>query len=133
MSSLLLRHTIPFANEFANLLTIAFPKLFQIYKLYPTTANEALAKALIDAVALFGISWNSIYVALQHKTLYAGLVKATVLLVLAFVVPNLYMSAMVEAGTKLVERDTPATKLTLGILVVLVLVVLENGVIKWLL
>jgi len=115
-----LKFLMPFANEFANVFTQA--GLTTIYKHHPTNMYETLSKAFVDFIALSGIVWNVAFVASTNKSapLESGMIKGIVLLVFAFLIPNLFIEDMLRMTCKWVKNF--ACKKT-GILIFGVLII----------
>lgn len=120
---------MPFANEIANALTISKePGFERIY--VPCTHNwkELEIKTLIDVIALTGILWNVSLISAIHGV-NAGLAKGFMLIVVAWIIPNVFMENFVEliCGTKQDEETKCShhVKLFTGIVFVMILLTCE--------
>jgi len=91
---------LPFANEFANALTISGALDNTPFKRLYTPCDEKLTKQLqssvIDFIALFGIMWNVAYMGSKHGT-KMGVIYGIVILLLSFIVPNLLMEPIINS------------------------------------
>jgi len=120
----LMRFLIPFINEICNVLTIAFPAI-TIYAHHPSNTFETLSKTLIDFIALFGIIWNAVYTSHKYNNQLYGIIKGCVIILVAFIIPNLYMDNFITYGTRLIGNDKSWTKLIVGIIIIFILLILE--------
>ena len=135
-----LQFIMPFANEIANALTISKePGFERVY--VPCTHNwrELEGKTIIDVIALTGILWNVSIVGSKHGEM-AGLVKGFMLIIVAFVIPNIFMEDFVEffCGTEEDEsKCSHHVKLFTGIVFVILLLACEHflshllGTVNW--
>ena len=89
-SHIILMFVLPFANEIANALTIS--KVGPFKRLYKPCGGDgdSFRASFIDMIALFGIIWNSSYMASKHGT-QAGCIYGLIILLLSFIIPNLFM------------------------------------------
>jgi hypothetical protein len=86
----------PFSNEIANALTISEDPVFKrIYKSCPHTWTEIEMKTTIDVIALTAICWNVAETS-YHNGVKLGLSVGIMLIILAFIVPNLFMEPFVN-------------------------------------
>lgn len=122
------RFLLPFANEFANVFTQA--GLTSMYLHHPQTTLQILSKAFIDFLALTGIVWNTAYASLNHIEfpLQMGVLKGVILLIFAFLIPNLYMEGMLKFFCNKLSKwiCTKNGILIVGILIIIGLLVLET-------
>ena len=93
----------PFLNEFANLFTLTiFMPIFKwnLYAHHPSSMMEIFVKSLIDMIALSGIAANASFVASQEENpeigFQLGVAKAIFYLFFAFLIPNLFMSDLLN-------------------------------------
>jgi len=113
----------PFVNEIANVLTtstvkIAGREVFKnLYKDMPTTPATKISKVLIDLIALAGIILNVAHVSAEYGQ-KAGIAKGIIIVVLAFVIPNLTFHAIID---KVCFRCKPWQKLAFGLFLIGVL------------
>ena len=114
--------TLPFANELASVLTSSGASPFRnLYVESAHTVTQKLSKQVIDFAALFGILMNAVLAAQKHGK-RAGLVKGFGVLVIAFVIPNLYMHEAIE---RLCHGCGSAPKLMVGLFLIGVLTGVE--------
>tara|TARA_B100000686_G_scaffold18719_1_gene17274 strand:+ start:2100 stop:2537 length:438 start_codon:yes stop_codon:yes gene_type:complete len=135
-----LQFLMPFANEIANALTISKePGFERVY--VPCTHNwtELEERTIIDVIALTGILWNVSIVGSKHGEM-AGLAKGFMLIIVAFIIPNLFMENFVEffCGTEEDEsKCSHHVKLFTGIVFVILLLACEHflshllGTVNW--
>ena len=91
-----LKFIMPFSNEIANALTISGEGRFKrIYKACPQSWNEMEIKTVIDVLALTAICWNVADVSYSDGV-NKGLLMGIMLIVVAFIVPNLFMEPFVN-------------------------------------
>jgi len=87
---------MPFSNEIANALTISGEGKFKrIYKSCPQTWAEIEIKTVIDVLALTAICWNVADVSYSDGV-KKGLLMGVMLIVVAFIIPNLFMEPFVN-------------------------------------
>lgn len=120
----LMRFLIPFINEICNVLTIAFP-VISIYAHHPSNTFETLSKTAIDFIALFGIIWNAVYTSHKYNNQLYGIIKGCVIVLVAFIIPNLFTIDFINYATKLIGTDTAWIKLITGIIFIFILLILE--------
>jgi len=84
----------PFANEFANVFTIA--KLTNVYPHHTTNQVEKFRVLFIDCIAILGIISNAVSATFQYGT-FLGLSKGVLYLVFAFAIPNLFMYDLLKS------------------------------------
>lgn len=114
--------TLPFANEIAGVLTASGLSMFaNLYVPVASTSVQMLSKLLIDFVALSGIMLNTVRATLEGGKV-AGLVKGVGVLLIAFVVPNLFLHAAMEATC---GGCGPGAKILVGVALVAGLTGLE--------
>jgi hypothetical protein len=77
----------PFANEITNVITITLP--LNLYPHHPHDLEQNLEKTFIDLIALMGIAGNAAYYGQESEAV--GSLKAHLLLIFSFVIPNLFM------------------------------------------
>lgn len=113
----------PFFNEFSNLftLTVFLPLYkFNLYAHHPSSMMELFVKSLIDMIALSGIAANASHVASQESNselgFELGVVKATLYLFFAFMIPNLFMGDFLN----MLPKDN-MTRLAAGIVLIYLL------------
>ena len=115
---------MPFANDIANALTISKePGFERVY--VPCTHNwtELGDKTVIDVIALTGILWNVSIVGSKHGEI-AGLAKGFMLIIVAFMIPNLFMEYFVETLCGDEEEESKCShnvKLFTGIVFIIIL------------
>ena len=122
-----LRFLMPFANEFANVFTQS--NMVSIYKHEPSGTFEILTKALIDFIALSGIVWNVAYESLNNRKypMETGILKGIILLIFAFLIPNLYMETILKTLCKYIKFSCKKQGIFIfGILVIIGLLALET-------
>ena len=91
-----IKSIMPFSNELANVLTSSGFAIFSgLYKEAPKTNKQKLSKMLFDLVALIGIILNAVQVTEKYGAT-AGLIKGIVVIIIAFVIPNLTFHAIIE-------------------------------------
>ena len=121
-----LRFLMPFANEFANVFTQS--GMVSIYKHHPTEGFETISKAAIDFIALSGIVWNVAYASLNNDKypLESGILKGVILLVFAFLIPNLYMETILKTLCKYVNFSCKKQGILIfGVLIIFGLLIIE--------
>tara|TARA_Y100000817_G_C16818038_1_gene527552 strand:- start:890 stop:1327 length:438 start_codon:yes stop_codon:yes gene_type:complete len=123
-----LQFIMPFTNEIANALTISKePGFERVY--VPCTHNwkELEEKTIIDVIALTGILWNVSIVGSKHGE-RAGLAKGFMLIIVAFVIPNVFMEDFVEIFCGNKEDESKCShhlKLFTGIIFIVLLLACE--------
>jgi len=91
-----LKFIMPFSNEIANALTISKEGEFRrIYKSCPETWIEIETKTVIDVLALTAICWNVAELSYTDGV-KKGLLMGFMLIVVAFIIPNLFMEPFVN-------------------------------------
>ena len=124
-----LQFIMPFANEIANALTISQePGFERIYVHCANSWKELGWKTIIDVIALIGILWNVSIVGSKHGE-WAGLAKGCMLIIVAFVIPNIFMEYFVEYFCGDEEDESKCShhiKLFTGIVFVVLLLVCEH-------
>ena len=91
-----LKFIMPFSNEIANALTISREGVFKrIYKSCPHKWSEIEIKTVIDVLALTAICWNVADVSYSDGV-KRGLLMGIMLIVVAFIIPNLFMEPFVN-------------------------------------
>lgn len=103
----------PFANEIANVMTLTWP--IHLYPHHTKTLLELVQKTLVDVVALLGIVANGVYYSNNYDA-PQGLLKAELLLVFSFVIPNLCMAQMLNV--KKGEQRWLNPKILLGMFII---------------
>ena len=122
MTEAILATTLPFANEFANILTSSGARAFKdLYVATPSSAFQTMSKTLIDLLALSGIVLGSVRAAEAHGKM-VGVIKGVGTLLIAFVIPNLFLHAAMSA---LCRNCGPASTAATGMVLVGALVALE--------
>mgnify|MGYP001201602559 CR=1 FL=1 len=117
-SHMILMFVLPFANEIANALTIS--KVGPFKRLYKPCGGDgdSFRASFIDMIALFGIIWNSSYMASKHGT-QAGCIYGLIILLLSFIIPNLFMEKYTNYFCKeeieLIEQKDIKTKCSVTI------------------
>ena len=119
-----LRFLMPFANDIANALTISREPGFERFYV-PCTHNwtELEEKTIVDVIALTGILWAVAIVGSKRGEM-AGLAKGFMLIIVAFMIPNLFMEDFVEffCGSKDEEiKCSHHVKLVVAIIFVIIL------------
>ena len=110
-----LKSVLPFSNEVANVLTSSGFAIFSgLYKEAPKTNAQKLSKMLFDLVALIGLILNAVHVTKDHGAT-AGFIKGVVVIIIAFVIPNLTFHAVIE---KICKRCNHFTKLFFGLFLI---------------
>ena len=91
-----LKFIMPFTNEIANALTISGEGTFKrIYTPCPHKWSEMEIKTVIDVLALTAICWNVADVS-HTDGVKRGLLMGIMLIVVAFIIPNLFMEPFVN-------------------------------------
>ena len=91
-----LKFIMPFSNEIANALTISKEGEFKrIYKACPGSWQEMEIKTVIDVIALTAICWNVADVS-YYDGVKKGLLIGIMLIIVAFIMPNLFMEPFVN-------------------------------------
>ena len=117
-----IKSIMPFSNEVANVLTTSGFAIFSgLYKDLPKTNAQKLSKMLFDLVALVGIILNAVHVTRDHGAT-AGLLKGIVVIIIAFVIPNLTFHTIIE---KVCKRCNHLTKLLFGLFLIAILSAFE--------
>ena len=110
-----IKSVMPFSNEVANVLTTSGFAIFSgLYKDLPKTNAQKLSKMLFDLVALIGIILNAVHVTRDHGAT-AGLIKGVVVIIIAFIIPNLTFHTIIE---KICKRCNHLTKLLFGLFLI---------------
>lgn len=86
---------LPFTNEFAKVIDSS-GLLPGIYKECAHTKAEIFSKLSVDLLALSGIVWNVAHTAQKHGEA-AGLKHGIIILLLAYIIPNLAMEPLIHA------------------------------------
>ena len=109
---------MPFSNEVANVLTTSGFAIFSgLYKDLPKTNAQKMSKMVFDLVALIGIILNAVHTTKAYGTT-AGLIKGVVVIIIAFVIPNLTFHTIIE---KVCKRCNHFTKLLFGLFLIALL------------
>ena len=133
-----IRFILPFTNEIGNTLSIAKEGPFKrIYVPCPHSWTEFKSKNIIDTLALSGIVWNVSYISSKFG-LYKGLLKGIMLIIVAFIIPNIAMEPFInyicEGNKDNIHDDNPNSttnkcnnyiKYLVGFLFILFLFLLE--------
>ena len=110
----ILKSLMPFANDIANSLTVSgIPGFENIYKACPESTEQLLIKTSIDVIALIGIIW-SICLITSNKGLNAGLAYGIMVIIVAFVIPNIFMDKFVDLICGEVDEPTGGSPRVLG-------------------
>ena len=118
----IVRTILPFSNEVANVLTSSGLAIFSgLYKDVPKTRKQKISKTLIDLIALSGIILNAAHTAAKHGET-AGITKGVVVILIAFVIPNLTFHTIVK---KMCHRCGKGKKLLFGLFLIAILSGLE--------
>jgi hypothetical protein len=125
----ILKFTLPFSNELANVLTISEEGPFtRLYKPCPHSWTELSSKTIIDVCALTGIVWNVSHVSNKYGYI-KGIIYGCMLILLAFIIPNLSMEPIINmlCGHSETKNDecSHIKKLIVGLLYIFVLFILE--------
>lgn len=124
----ILLNILPFTNEIANVLTVSdIPGFNHFYLECPSNFKEQIIKTIIDLISLIGIIW-SVCLITENKGLTSGLVNGIMIIILAFVIPNLFMRRLVESicGNKEENKCNRFTKFTISVLFIILLVICEH-------
>ena len=128
MISSVLQFVMPFANEIANALTISKePGFERLYVPCPHGWVELGEKTIIDVIALTSILWNVSIVGSKQGEM-AGLARGFMLIIVAFVIPNLFMEEFVEYFCGKTDDESKCShhvKLFTGIIFVILLLTCE--------
>ena len=101
-----IRFILPFSNDIGNVLTIAKEGPFKrIYVPCPHSWTEFKTKNIIDSFALSGIVWNVSHFTSKYG-LYKGILQGVMLIIVAFIIPNLTMEPVINY---ICEGDTDNT------------------------
>ena len=92
----ILKFIMPFSNEISNALTISEEGIFKrFYVVCPHSWNELTLKTIIDVLALTAICWNVADIS-HHNNVKKGLLVGVLLIIVAFIIPNLFMESFVN-------------------------------------
>tara|TARA_S200000501_G_scaffold345085_1_gene357435 strand:- start:1637 stop:2044 length:408 start_codon:yes stop_codon:yes gene_type:complete len=109
---------LPFLNEISGVISDSVPSGSILHKFY--TGNT---KIFIDYIVLVSICWTVAVTTNKKADVGAGVVKGSLTLLLAFMIPNLFMEKIIGlAGPK----ATSLVKFGVGITVIMVLILLEK-------
>lgn len=111
---------LPFVNEICNVLNASG---ITPYWLYNTDSNQFWIKSIVyivNCISGIGIVWNSSYMAGKHQSELSGLLVGTSLLILAYVIPNLFLRKLLR---RLSHRST---KLLTGFFIITMLFTFES-------
>ena len=89
----------PFANEFANLLSVTVTKPYFYFEIYPhnvITYIDNIKKVLVDIVALSGIVYLSLTEFKKTNDLLSGFYLGFLYLVFAYAIPNVFMYGLLK-------------------------------------
>ena len=91
-----LKLLMPFSNEISNALTISEEGVFKrLYVACPHRWDELTTKTFIDVLALVAICWNVADIS-HSNTVKKGLLVGILLIMVAFIIPNLFMESFVN-------------------------------------
>mgnify|MGYP001286043131 FL=1 len=117
-----LKYLLPFLNEISNVLTIS--KITPgLYLHNPINSYNIITKLIIDFLSLFGIIWNCCQETLNYNDINYGFKKALVLLLFAFLLPNILMEYLM----KLIPINNEFIS---GMIVIILLLLIETFVYK---
>lgn len=116
---------IPFLNEFSNLLTIVFPENIKIYQENPENKTNLFLKITIDLISFISILWISYYTYKKHNNHIYGFVKVSVLLIFAFLIPNIFMKDILNIFFKKFKIKNKLIKLLVGLFLIFILLLIE--------
>ena len=109
---------LPFLNEISGVVSDSAPPGSILHKFY-----SGNTKILIDYIVLVSICWTVAVTTNKKGDVGDGVVKGSLTLLLAFIIPNLFMERIIEmAGPK----ASSLVKFGVGVTVILVLVLLEK-------
>lgn len=121
---------LPFTNEFAKVIDSS-GILPGLYKECAHSNVEILSKLSIDLLALSGIAWNVAHTAQKHGE-QAGLKHGVIILLLAYIIPNLTMDTLIHtvSGAFRIAGAEPSKfmKALIGCVFIGVLLLLERFV-----
>ena len=108
---------LPFLNEISGVISDSVPPGSMLHKFY-----EGNVKMIIDYIVLVSICWT-VAVTTNKKGVTDGVIKGALTLLLAFIIPNLFMERVIElAGPK----SGTLVKFIVGFSFITVLVILEK-------
>ena len=123
-----LQNLMPFTNDIANILTVSdIPGFNRFYVECPTNFTELGAKTIIDVITLIGIIW-SVCLITAEKGLSAGFANGIMVIIVAFVIPNIFMERVVNGicGNEEDDKCNRPIKFTIAALFIILLVMLEH-------
>jgi len=114
---------LPFSNEVASVLTgSGYKKFSGLYQHFPKGKAAILSKTLIDLAALSGIVISSVQTA-EKSGSKVGIVQGILVLVVAFVIPNLAFDALTK---KFCGKCNSGKKLVFGLVLIGILYLVER-------
>ncbi len=117
---------LPFANEIANVMTSSGIAIFSgLYQHNPHGLAAIISKTVIDFIALSGIVMASVYTS-EESGPVSGIVQGSLVLFVAFVVPNLTFHSLTE---KYCGKCNSGKKLAFGLSLIVVLFLIERFVV----
>ena len=117
---------LPFTNEFAKVIDSS-GILPGLYKECAHSNVEILSKLSIDLLALSGIAWNVAHTAQKHGE-QAGLKHGVIILLLAYIIPNLAMEPLIHTISDAIRIENEFMKALIGCVFIGVLLLLERFV-----
>lgn len=117
---------LAFSNEIAGALAL-HPKAKWLYAHHPENVKEEVLKTAIDVVALVSIGMLAVKSFKKHNDEKDALATAVGTLIVAFVVPNLFLGKAVKAVCR--DRCNGVVKVCLALVFVFGLYLIEHPVV----
>ena len=130
----LLQFYLPFVVMLASTLTTSgAPDNFtDLYPLFPTTVMGFLSANLINFVALMGILWLGISLALEKDNLEVGVTVTLIMILITFPVATQAIPFFIRQGDRFIRRVAPKLKFPgnwhkyfLGFVMIVMLMIVE--------
>ena len=130
----ILKYYLPFTVLLASTLTSAgTPNNFtDLYPLFPSTVMGFLSANLINFIALIGILWITIGMAIEQNSVELGVVIGLIIITLTYPVATQAIPFFIRQGDKTLKRLAPRAKFPgdwhkyfLGLLMTMVIIMLQ--------
>jgi len=87
-----LKYYLPIIDLIANIFSVSGPKnnkLFKdLYSLSPSNITAFISTNFINLLALTGVAWNSIHIAIKNKNIIEGIIVAVIMYTVTYLIPT---------------------------------------------
>jgi hypothetical protein len=95
-----LKYYLPVVDLIANIFSVSGPKnnrLFKdLYSLSPSNIIAFVSTNFINLLALTGVAWNGIYIAMKNKNMMEGIIVAIIMYTITYLIPTQGIPFMVS-------------------------------------